>query len=139
MLDKQEVTKKVKELQLPDDQYIVISGSSLAGHGIRKTRDVDIVATPELFESLKKRSGWKLVKKYKERVEFLERGVVEIASRLFWSGYDTSLEEALRTKDMISGVPFMNLQEVIKFKQAMGRQKDKQDIVLIKKYLQDTV
>lgn len=41
----------------------------------------------------------------------------------------------IRNAEIIEGVPFIRLSELIKFKMALGRDKDKKDIELIEQYL----
>lgn len=135
MLNKKQVINRLAALDLPSDQYLAISGTSLAAHGIRATRDIDIVAKPKLFAKLKQRDGWKEITKFDDE-KFLKAGDVDVAFRLHWEGYPTTLEQGIDSADIIAGMPFMNLEEVIKFKQAMGRDKDRKDIQLIKDFLQ---
>ncbi len=136
MLDKAAIVKKMKELNLPTDQYLVLSGGSLAAHGIRQTSDIDIVADEDLFAQLKKTGQWKLTKRYQDETEFLEGEVVDIASRLEWSDYQTTFSVARSRADIIEGVPFMSLDDLIEFKQAMSREKDFADIASINEYLE---
>ena len=42
----------------------------------------------------------------------------------------TNHEELIRNAEVIDGVPFIRLNELIKFKNALGRDKDKKDIEL---------
>lgn len=135
MLDRKAIIKKVKELNFPPEEYLVFSGGSLAAHGIRETSDVDLVVTPELFSKLKETDEWECTAKNGD-TEFLSRGDVEIASKLEWEDYPVTIDEAKEREDVIEGVPFMNLKDVIHLKQAMNRPKDRKDIELIKIYLQ---
>jgi hypothetical protein len=41
----------------------------------------------------------------------------------------------IRNAEIIDGVPFIKLDELIKFKKALGRDKDKKDVELIEQYL----
>lgn len=134
MLSKEEVIKIAKELDFSPEQYLVFSGGSLAAHEIRPTDDVDMVVTPELFSRLKASNDWKYTSRY-DGTEFLDHGKVEIASKLEWSEYLVTLAEAKSREDIIEGIPFMNLSDVIQFKLAYGRDKDKDDIELIKEHL----
>ena len=52
-----------------------------------------------------------------------------------WEKYSIKIEEANKSALFIEDIPFMNLNELIKFKTAMGREKDFKDIELIKEYL----
>ena len=124
---------RVKKLNFPTGEYVVIGGGILEALGIRNTHDVDIIVALKLFEKLRES------KIYKEEIRwgkvFLIGDGVEIGAKLDWENYSTTIEEAIKTATIINGVPFLNLQETIKFKQAMGREKDFKDIELIEKYL----
>ena len=53
-MDKEEVIKKLKELNLPKDEYYVLSGASLVLRGIREQcSDIDLCISEELFEKIK--------------------------------------------------------------------------------------
>ena len=52
-----------------------------------------------------------------------------------WESYSTTAEAAIASATLIDGVPFMNLNELIKFKRGLGRAKDLADIVMIEAYL----
>lgn len=54
--------------------------------------------------------------------------------QLDWEEYSTTTEEAIQTATIIDGIPFMNLNELCKFKEALGRDKDFKDIELIREY-----
>ncbi len=127
------IFERVKNLHLPLGEYVVIGGGILEALGIRDTRDLDIVVTQELFEELRKS------KTYREEIRwgkvFLIGDNVEIGTKLEWENYSTGTEEAIKTAMIINEVPFLNLEETIKFKKAMGREKDFKDIKLIENYL----
>src|SRR5687768_15812064 len=50
------VFERVKALNLPADQYVVVGGA-MEAHGIRNALDIDLVVTPQLFERLLA-EGW---------------------------------------------------------------------------------
>lgn len=55
-MDKQVVIKQLRDLNLPKDEYYVLSGASLVLRGIReKCSDIDLCISEELFSSVK---GW---------------------------------------------------------------------------------
>ena len=127
------IFERVKRLHFPVGQYVVFGGGILEALGIRNTYDVDVMVTSELFEKLRES------KIYKEEVRwgkiFLIGDQIEIGTKLDWENYSTTIEKAINTATIIDGVPFLNLQETIKFKKAMGREKDFTDIELINEYL----
>ena len=114
-------------------EYVVIGAGILEALGIRNTNDVDVIVKPILFEKLRES------KIYKEEMRwgkiFLIGDQTEIGTKLDWENYSTTIEEAINTAMIINGIPFLNIKETIKFKKAMGREKDTRDIKLIKGYL----
>ncbi|OGZ62787.1 MAG: hypothetical protein A2639_00375 [Candidatus Staskawiczbacteria bacterium RIFCSPHIGHO2_01_FULL_34_27] len=130
------IFEKVKKLDLPPGEYVVIGAGILEALGIRNTHDVDIIVAQKLFEKLRES------KIYKEEIRwnkiFLIGNQIEIGIKLDWENYSTTIKEAINTATIIDGVPFLNLEETIKFKKAMGREKDFKDIELIEKYLKDS-
>ena len=129
------IIKAVKKLKLPLGEYVVVGGGILEALSIRGTNDVDIIVVPGLFDKLRES------KKYKEEIRwnkmFLIGDDIEIGTKLDWENYSTTIEEAIRRATIIDGIPFLNLEETVKFKKAMGRDKDFKDIKLIEEYLKN--
>jgi len=127
------IIQKIKELNLPNDQYVVIGSGTMSALGIREANDIDMSVTEELFDKLKETGEWKELEKYGR--PFLEKDVFDINKSLGWEKYSTTIQEANKSALFIEDIPFMNLDELIKFKDAMGREKDLKDIALIKEYI----
>lgn len=126
------IFERAKKLNLPLGEYVIIGGGILEALGLRDTDDVDVAVTPNLFEKLRES------KKYKEETKwgklFLIGDKIEIGAKLNCDNYSTKIDEAIRTVTIIDGVPFLNIEETIKFKTALGREKDFKDIELLKIY-----
>lgn len=129
------IIEKIKELNFPKEHYVVIGSGTMDVLGIRKAQDIDISASEELFEVLKNSGDWEEYEKYGR--PFLKKDVFEINNQLNWDKYNTVLEEANKTALFIDGIPFLSLDELVKFKIASGREKDIQDIKLIKEFQQN--
>lgn len=127
------IYQKVKKLNLPKGKYVVNSGSALEGYGIRKSSDIDIVVTKDVYLSLKKK-GWKEAT-FSNGVMSLVKEQYEIITRLHYGKYQTSTQLLIKSANIIEDIPFMNLKEIIKFKKEMNRDKDKEDIELIESYI----
>lgn len=127
------IIKKLKELNYPLGSYVVIGGGILSALGIREARDVDMSVTPEFFVELSKSGEYKIEERYGHK--FLISDDVEISSRLEWEDYKTTTDEAIKSAEIIEGFPFLNINETIKFKKALGREKDFRDIELLEEYL----
>ncbi len=125
--------QKIKELNLPKDQYVVVGSGILDILGIRKASDIDIAATKDLHQKLRESGLWGENKRFNKI--FLKKDIYEIIPQLNWENYNTTTEEAISSALLIEDIPFMNLYELIKFKTALGREKDFKDIKLLNEYL----
>lgn len=126
------IVERVKELSLPLDQVVVIGSGILDALGLRKSGDVDLVVSAELFARLRQTEGWTAEVKHnavvllKDDVEVWEDwGISEEAS--FSSLYQNSA--------LVGGVHFANPAFVLAWKKQQGREKDARDIVLLEEYL----
>src|SRR6516165_4732343 len=116
------ITEAVKRLRFPLGQYVVIGSGTLAALGLRKAEDIDISVLPELYNALRRDGDWDEEERYGKI--FLKRHNVEINPQLHWDGYPTTVEEAIASALVIEGVPFMSIEELMRFKRALGREKD---------------
>lgn len=125
---------QVKQLNLPLGQYVVVGGGVLAAHGIRDFKDIDILITRELFDELKQR-GWKEKITSHSSISVVS-GIVEAGSDIiFCKNYEPDITMVIKEADIINGISFMNLHELVKFKKALGREKDLVDVGLVEEYL----
>lgn len=130
-----DIFTEVKHLDLPLGQYVVFGGGPLMAHGIRDTSDVDLFVMPTLYQVLKA-DGW-------EETElpgphgglYLVNGIYEADDTWHYHEYDPTPEHVISIADVIQGIPFAPLTEVLKWKQAWGRPKDLADIPLIEQHL----
>ncbi len=122
---------EVKKINLPLGQYAVVGSGVMSAHGIRQHGDVDLIVTTELFEKLKK-GGWEMSKEKKNVIKY---GNYEADIDCKYGEYQPNSKELIETAEIINGIPFIKLDEVIKFKKALNRDKDKNDIQLINNYL----
>lgn len=127
-----DIFKKLKELNFPLGEYVSVGSAPLAARGIREAGDLDIAVTPKLLKKLIDSKKYQKVEKYGKL--FLEADNIEISPELNRDGYFITTEEAIKTADIINGYPFLNITETIKFKKALGREKDFKDIELLKDY-----
>lgn len=127
-----DIVTKVKELNLPHGQYVVFGSGPLAVHGIRETRDVDLLVTDEFYNRLKEQ-GWE-EREWDSGGTYLSKDIYEVDNSWTYGDYDPKPEEIIAIAEMHEGVSFAPLTEVLKWKQAFGRPKDLEDIELIQAY-----
>ncbi len=130
------ICDQVKSLNLPLGQYVVVGGGVLAAHGIRDFKDIDILITEELFDELKK-NGW-TVKVTSWGSNNVVNGIVEAGPGIVsCKNYEPDITKVIKEADIINGIPFMNLYELVKFKKALGREKDLADVRLVEEHLKE--
>lgn len=127
-MDKEEVIKRLRELNLPKDEYYVLSGASLVLRGIReKCSDIDLCISEELFANVKDK---------------LKLTPDKINSCNFYHLND-SLEIIVNEKahfNMEEGEEFNleNINTILAFKESRNLPKDQKDIININKYLESS-
>lgn len=133
-----DIIEELTELNLPADQYAVFGSGLLGALGLRKVEDVDLLVTPELFDSLKE-SGWEYEEveiegRMRERVAF---EVFEAYKDLWYGDKDVDVMAIIEDAMTIEDIPFISFEEFIKMKEAFGRPKDLKDLELIEKFLEE--
>ncbi|MCH8889400.1 hypothetical protein IID26_03185 [Patescibacteria group bacterium] len=130
-----DIIDEIKKLQFPLGQYVVVGSGTMAALGIREARDIDIAVISKLYDFLCATGKWEK-EEYHGKI-LLKQGKVEIIPQLNWNEYATTTEEAITSAILIDNIHFMNLKELKKFKLALGRKKDFEDIKLIDQYLNE--
>ncbi len=128
------IIERIKKLDLPFGHYVVIGSGPLDALGIRPANDIDIAVTPELFAALRATGEWEEETRYGKTFLMRNTDGLDINPELSWSDYPTTTQEAIASALVIDGVPFMNLEELKRFKRALGREKDAADIARIEEY-----
>lgn len=128
-----DIIRKVKSLNLPLGEYAVFGSGPLVIRGIREAHDIDVVVTPELYQKLKK-EGWK-EKVWEGGGKHLAKGVFEVTTKWGCGEYNPAIDQLIDEAEIMDEIPFVRLEEVLKWKQAFGREKDKRDIQLIEDFL----
>jgi len=133
-----DIFEEVKSLNFPLGEYLVLGSGPLAARGIREYKDIDILVKEKLYDELIKH-GWKTVEinGVNGKFEVLKNGKFEVDKRVWCGNYKPDTDNLTKNAEIINGVPFMPLEELVKFKTALGREKDLKDIALIRKYLEN--
>jgi hypothetical protein len=128
-----DIFAQVKALKLPEWQYVVFGAGPLAAHGIRETNDVDLYVTTALYERLKS-AGWS-EKTTSTGGLYLTSGIYEADDTWEYGEYNPTPEAVIAMAEVINGVPFAPLTEVLKWKRAFGRPKDIHDVMLVEEHV----
>lgn len=125
------ILTRVRALNLPTDQIIVIGSGLLDAYGLRHAGDIDLVVTSELFTKLSGTGQYKQEEKNGEA--YLVKDNLEVW--LDWGGYDFA--KLQNEGVVIEGITFVNPLFLIERKRERGTDKDKQDIALLEGYLRE--
>lgn len=132
------IIAQVKALKFPPGQYIVVGSGIMAMHGLKEANDIDLVVSPEIFES-SKNEGWESVPyTYPDKLGkfYLQKADIELYLDVNHGElFRPSLEELLERAEVFSEIPFLSLNDLLKFKKSYNRPKDLNDVRLIEKFL----
>lgn len=137
------IFERVRDLNLPFGEYVVVGSGVLEALGIRSANDVDVVVSEKFFQEL---VGQGAVICRCEKCEALWRAGgqkktiklegVDILSEYSWDDeYRADTLKLIEDALVIQGIPFVQPRELLRWKRAVGREKDQQDIVLLERYL----
>lgn len=122
---------ELKKLELPTEEYLIISSGPLAIHNIRDCNDLDIIISDKLFSNLSQNYpieiGEYVSKIILGDIEFIHRNIKQ------YGEYDFDRQRA--KAEIIDGIPFQDLETCLFFKEKGEREKDKKDVELIKQCL----
>ena len=111
----------------------------MAIKGIREAYDLDIVVSKELFDTCKS-NGWEpktWTRSGRPGKDWLRKDIVDLMTETLSGNENYDLERLKKEGELINGVWFLSLNQLIKFKQDYGRPKDFDDIALMEKYLKE--
>lgn len=127
------IVDRIKVLNLPEGQFVVIGSGVMDALGLRAAHDIDLVVTPALFEALKTADGWHLAEKHGEQV--LLRADAEVW--LSWGSPDgrPNFADLYENGVTIDTIRFADPEFVRDWKLRANRPKDAADIRLLNEYL----
>lgn len=124
MFDKDKIIAVLKDTCFEVDHYWVVAGAAMVLHGVKAyTRDIDLGCDCILADQLQQ-LGYK--------TEIFDDG-----SRKIQYSSDIEIFEDWREGELevIGGIPVVSLEGIVMMKQQLGREKDMEDIRLIREYI----
>ena len=126
--------EKLGALLLPMSDYAVFGSGPLVAHGLlEEARDVDVVARGAAWERATELGPVLAAAEGDPPVVRLESGAIEIFGG--WLGWD--IDAIIESAELVDGLPFARLEDVLAFKRAHGRPKDLEHARLLEAYLRD--
>lgn len=130
-----DLLRQLDTLNLPIGHYAIFGSGPMAVRGLRESHDIDLLVSKALFEEFSQKPGW-TAKTADCKAEKIVNGDIEMINEWKPGNWDT--ETLIREAELIDGVPYVRLEEVMKWKAIYGRQKDLDDIALLEEYLKKT-
>lgn len=123
------IVARVKALELPSNEFVVIGSGLLDALDLREASDIDLVASKSLFDTLQ--SGGQFRHEVRRSVhDVLLAPDVEI-----WRDWGKSYEAIARQALSVEGIRFAAPELIIEKKRERGTEKDLRDIKLLEEYL----
>lgn len=125
--------KQVAGLDLPLGEYTIFGSGPLFVRGLKnEIGDFDLLVTQKIWNEFKNTAGWRQ-KVAPQGGKYLVKGDVELYKD--WKPGRWNVRRLILQSDIIEGLPFVKLSEVLRWKKVYNRRKDQKDIQLILAYL----
>jgi len=111
-MKREEILRKIRELNLPKDSYVVFGSCPLPVASLREANDIDLLVEKELLKKLRQ-DGWRVMNKGHNDTP-LVRDVFEAHDNWNFGSYHPTLQQLLAGATIIEGIPFASLEEVKK-------------------------
>ena len=124
-MNKEEIIEKLKEYNIDKNKYIVISGAAMVLLGIKdKTQDIDIAVKDGYKDYLVDNYNvtFDRMNEYNEPVYYID-DIINFAITYYTD-----------KKEYVSGIPVQNVNDILKLKKGLNREKDKIDIEKLENY-----
>lgn len=122
-----QLLQQVKDLNLPQNEYAIFGSATLAIRNLRESPNIDLIVTNQLWT--------KLLETYTPDDEgFIRTKQVKI-SNWWFAPTKKSITTMINEAEIIEGLPFVKLDDVLSYKQNLNRDKDIIDVKLIKNFL----
>ncbi|KKT44147.1 MAG: hypothetical protein UW34_C0017G0003 [Parcubacteria group bacterium GW2011_GWA2_44_15] len=128
-MENDELFTKVRDLKLSSSKYILFGSAPMGIRGPKVCHDIDIVVTEDLWNGYKNK-GWK-IKMMPHGSQYLSKEDIELWAD--WIPGEWNIQKLIAEAEMIKGLPFVKLAEVVKWEKILGRKKDLEDIVYNRK------
>ena len=124
-MNREEIIEKLKEYNFDKNKYIVISGAAMVLLGIKsKTHDIDIAVKEDYKDYLVDNYNvtFDRMNEYNEPVYFIDN-IVNFAVTYYSD-----------KKEYVEDIPVQNVNDILRLKKRLNREKDKIDIEKLEEY-----
>lgn len=133
MIKENPLISKLIALNLPKEDYAVFGSGPMFAHGIKDLgSDVDLIARGKAWEKACQIGDTKKAALSNNKVVILFEGDIEIFNG--WAPGEWNVDKLIDEAEIIDGIRFVSLENVVRWKKLMGREKDLTHIQMINDY-----
>lgn len=126
--------RQLVELRLDPDEFVIFGSAPLLAHGLRtRVRDLDVVARGEVLRWAQRVGEPGVGSLSGEPVWQLGNGRLHVSAGWISSRWDP--DELIDNAEVVDGLRFARLRDVLRYKRELSRPKDLVDIRRIQGYL----
>ncbi|HEX6353209.1 hypothetical protein [Actinophytocola sp.] len=125
---------ELRQMNLNPDHFVVFGSAPLLAHGLRASiNDLDIVARADVWQCVSATGSPTRGMYSGDRVWQFYGGDLQFSER--WITDDWDVDALIDNAEIIDGIRFATLADVLRYKEILGRQKDVADINALREYL----
>lgn len=117
----------VMVLNLEPRDFVIFGSGPLLAHGLRQTiGDLDVVVRGAVWDRVSARGAIQAGSVNGAPTAVFHDGDIQFSSG--WISDDWDPDDLINRAEIIQGLPFAQLADVLRYKQALGRSKDQSDV-----------
>ena len=127
----------LKKFHLPIDQYAITGSGPLGIRNLKKIGDIDLIVTPKLWAALAEKYGVTEANGMK-KIVFPGGGIEAFSEDSAAASAEDqmpTMARRIQEAEIIDELPFDLMENVLRYKRQMAREKDLKDILLIEQWI----
>lgn len=127
--------RRLRSLDLKTDEYVVFGSGPMLAHGlVREIKDLDVVARGSALQTARAigKPGFGAVDR--APLWSIFDGEIEVFGS--WLAPHWDVDDLIARAELVEGIPFAPLRDVLRYKQLLRRRRDIPDIRILSRWLE---
>ena len=133
-INKVKYLKELEKLNLPEGEYALWGSAPLVIAGLKESKDLDVLVSSKLWKQLAKEYPVKTFEAGNQLGEYITIGNIDFVNHIIGFSIE-ECENMIKEASLIDRYRIVSLENIIKWKRILGREKDVLDIAIIEEYL----